>query len=834
MGASRANRLLRRFWSCGLVPALALAATAGFPGIAAARASAQSGVSPEVAASSGLHVVPAPGTPDASPESEIIFSSLKPADLRSLSVQGSQSGLHSGRLTLLPDNAGTAFLADRRFEPGERVQVAAALTSSRAGTASGDPGATELRFWFQVAVPASTPVPVPGTGISSADATVASSANEPRGSFSFHTLPGFRPPVFSISTDDDPASGDIFLTPNHTFQRGPMILDGHGRLVWFQPTRGGAAYNLEVQRYHGQPVLTWWQGAVDLIADQHYRVIATVRAQDGYVADVHEFQVTPQGTALIDVYSPVHENLTRYGGPANGTVMDCIIQELDIKTGRLLWEWHALAHIPPNESYTGPSSRATWDPYHLNTIQQLPSGNLLISTRNTWGVYWIKPSTSKIVWSLGGKHSSFKLGPGARFEWQHDSHLLGNTVTVFDDADAPQEEAQSSGKQLKLNTQTMTATLVHRYTHTPPELAGAAGSVQTLPDHNVFIGWGTDSSFSEYNPQGRQVLDGNFAIGVYSYRAYRFPWVGQPLTAPATADVTSPSGSVTVFASWNGATQVAAWRVRAGPTITGKHWYARVPWTGLETAITLRSEPRYFVVQALDAAGKVIGTSPNRPVTAHVAIFTSNAFVSSPQGYGSVPVGCFTGHDCRFTLTVTSGRSVLARATSRPVPPASGRLIYFTLSAAGRRKLDHAPSNGLPVRVSIRDSSGAKASVKMTLVPFSTTGRISPQPFSQARSLQIARTDAFVAGRGVEVLAACYATPPCRIQGEISVGGKVIASTPQVQPLGTNELGYVPLQLNQTGQSMVAADSGNQLPAQLKLRNGATTARGQVDLIRYQ
>jgi hypothetical protein len=388
-----------------------------------------------------------------------------------------------------------------------------------------------------------------------------------------------------------------------------MILNEQGRLVWFDPTGGGPAYNLEVQRYQNSPVLTWWQGSDDLIADQHYHIIATVRAQDGYLADVHEFQVTPQGTALINAYSPVHTDLSKYGGPKDGTVLDCVIQEIDIRTGQLLWEWHGLGHIPLSASYIKPPPHGPWDAFHLNAIQQLPDGNLLISARNTWGVYWINHSTGDITWTLGGKYSSFKMGPGAGFEWQHDPHLTGNSLTVFDDADHPKEESQSSAKQLDLDTQTMTASLAHRYVHSPPLLAAVAGSVQTLPNGNTFVGWGNASAFSEYDQSGKQIFDGNFAIGVYSYRAYRFPWTGQPLTPPNLSEVAGPGGKVTLYASWNGATGVTGWRVIGAKDPRTLKYVDQAAKTGFQTAITLANSPPYLAVQALDADHHVLATS---------------------------------------------------------------------------------------------------------------------------------------------------------------------------------------------------------------------------------
>jgi hypothetical protein len=562
----------------------------------------------------GLHVIPFPGTPDASPLSEVIFSSLRPSDIRSVAVTGSSSGLHPGRVTTLPDGAGAAFVPSQPFTPGERVSVVAALQSKAAGRASGDPGSSLLRFSFTVGVA------VPWNG-ASADVSRTSRRAAGNGSTqSFHSRPGLHPPILTTTSDPDTSSGDILLTPvafhPSSMQAGPMILDAQGRVLWFRPVHGYAT-NLEVQRYHGDPALTWWQRGrtvegQDMIVGRSYRTIAVVRAGYGYVADIHEFQLTPRGTALVDAYVPVKANLSSVGGPSNGPLLDCVIQEVDVKTGRVLWEWHALGHVPLSGSHLGPpKSSIPYDFFHLNSIQRLPGGNLLVSSRVTWSVYDIDRRTGKVIWTLGGRYSNFKMGAGANFEWQHDARLSSsNLLTVFDDASDgnSQEESQSSAKSIQLNMSTMTASLVRQFVHSPPLSSGAEGSTQVLPNGDVFVGWGNQPQFSEYAPGGKQIFNGSFPLGIRSYRAFRSPWSGQPLNRPALATSRSSSG-VKLYASWNGATRVSAWRVLAGAKRGHLAATDQARKTGFETVLTLASRPRFVAVEALSAQGKVLGTS---------------------------------------------------------------------------------------------------------------------------------------------------------------------------------------------------------------------------------
>lgn len=402
-----------------------------------------------------------------------------------------------------------------------------------------------------------------------------------------------------------------------------MILDSQGQLVWFHPLRKGSqtyyAANLAVQRYRGHDVLTWWQGeqlgtATDVIMDSSYRPIAVVHAGEGYQPDLHEFQITPQGTALIDILALTSGNLTSVGGPAKGGVLDDIIQEVDIRTGQVLWEWHSVGHIPLSASYETYSPGEYWYDYlHLNSIQQLPNGNLLISGRNTWAVYEISRRTGDVIWTLGGKYSSFRMGSGTAFEWQHDARLRpGRILSVFDDAadGTSQEEGQSSAKLLRIDPPRRTVSLVRRFRHFPPLLTTAAGNAQTLPNGDLFVGWGEQPVFSEYSPSGRQIFSGNLPLGVGSYRAFRFPWVGQPVSRPSLAVSAGHAGHMTVYASWNGATQVVAWRVLGGSSPRAlKPLGITAARSGFETSIEVRSGPRYFAVQALARDRKVLSTS---------------------------------------------------------------------------------------------------------------------------------------------------------------------------------------------------------------------------------
>lgn len=798
------------------------------------------------AASNPLDVNPYPGTPDASPQSQIVFSALKASDLASVGVFGSRSGLHAGHVITLPDSAGVAFVPDRPFTPGERVQVSASLTSPAAGTASGAPGATHLAWWFTVAVPVMLPSAAPPASSGSVqtfNSPRATTAGDGSRVQSFHSQANFHPPVVSFSSNPDGGSGDIFLSPNNSPQVGAMIVDGRGHLVWFRRAEHSASFDLEVQHYQGHPVLTWWHGNVynghgvngqDMIMGQSYQTMHIVTAGHGYTSDLHEFKITPQGTALIDAFVPVRMNLSSYHGPKNGTVYDGVIQEIDIRTNHVLWEWHSLGHIPLSASYAHPTTSQPWDYLHLNSIDVQPNQNLLISGRNTWAAYLIGKRKGTVIWSLGGKNSTFKMGTGTNFEWQHDARMIGQVLSVFDDAGLPQEESQSSAKQIVINRTALTATLQRTYTHAPQLLAGSQGNAQTLPNGNIFVGWGSEPDFSEYNSSGQQIFNGSFPLGVTSYRAYRFAWNGQPKTPPAMANSPGRVGDVTVWSSWNGATTVGGWRVLGGPKSNSLHVLdANTNSQGFETRVVLHSEPRYFAVQALGSKGKVIATSAPHLDKDHLAIFNPNTYVRMSNGFAGIPVGCFTGSDCSISLRVRLRGAIVGQSSPVHVTGGTGAMLYVQLSSAARSALSQSSSHHILIEVTAHGASGISATTYLTAYPYSTSGSGPKANVSQSSSVRVANTTSFVSSSGAgAILAGCYAEVPCGLRATLSVGNTVIA-TSSSQHLGVSELGDIYYQLNSAGQSMLSSASGNQLAAKLKLSDGSASATGQIILVRH-
>ncbi|HEY3765622.1 MAG TPA: arylsulfotransferase family protein, partial [Gaiellales bacterium] len=423
--------------------------------------------------------------------------------------------------------------------------------------------------------------------------------------------------------------GYIFVAPKITApgttgQQGPEIVDNEGRPVWFSPvTAPDQATDFRVQTYRGRPVLTWNVGAstgggghsagYDVIANDHYKVIATVHAGNGYQADQHEFQLTKQGTALITIYNIVPYDLSSVGGPANGEAYDGIVEEIDVRTGKVLFEWHSLDHVPLSDSYAPvPTSPTTpYDYFHINAVKVASDGNLLIDSRHTWTVYKVNRHTGAIIWRLGGKQSSFKLGPGVPFAWQHDPEDVGHdTLRIFDnESNGTPVLPYSRVIWVHLNTHDWTATLVKQDVHPDHLSAGSQGDAQGLPNGDTFVGWGATGRFSEFDPAGNLLYDASVPTGYDTYRAYRFPWVGEPDTRPTAGGTDNGDGTETIDAVWNGATQVRTWEVLGGSDPHHLHPIGSAPWKGLDTPITLTTGASLVEVVALDAHGHRIGAS---------------------------------------------------------------------------------------------------------------------------------------------------------------------------------------------------------------------------------
>jgi hypothetical protein len=362
--------------------------------------------------------------------------------------------------------------------------------------------------------------------------------------------PSSPPPVTILTSSPFVGQGeDFFITPTGdtgTYANGPEILAPNGSVVWFHPIPANeTASDFRVQSYLGQPVLTWWQGTglgglssgSDYIYNTRFQQIATVNAGNGLSADGHEFLITPQNTALILSYTTATANLSSIGGPSDQTVINGVVQEIDIATGQVLFQWNSEDHVPFSQSEQPlPASPSTpWDWFHINAVKLDTDGNLLIDARDTWTTYKVDRHNGNIIWQLGGKDSSFKLqaapgqtldSAGEIFAWQHDPQALGGGVYTFFDNESSGTPLlpYSRAVTVLLNELDHTATLIKSDEQPEGLSAASQGNAQTTDRGNLVVGWGALPYFSEFSPFGQLLFNAQFPTGVNTYRAYLQPW----------------------------------------------------------------------------------------------------------------------------------------------------------------------------------------------------------------------------------------------------------------------------------------------------------------------
>lgn len=563
----------------------------------------------------GVTVSPTPGSGTASPDTQISFLGVPASAISEVSVQGSQTGSHAGTLRSFSQGDGASFVPSKSFADGETVTVHATVSGHK----------DELSFHVD------TPYP---TGKASLFSNPTASPSEYQ---TFRTQPGMQAPILTVTTPDkDPAAGDVFTSNGPgPGKYGTLIYNPQGQLVYFHQVSGSLTdEDVNVQSYEGSEDLTFWEGKVlsygygdgeDVIMNPSYQVVAKVHAGNGLQADLHDFQLAPHDVAYVTAFNPIRCDLSSVEkGPKNGVILDAAIQEVDMKTGLVRWEWHALDHVAATESQV--TTDTPWDWFHINSIDPQSDGDVFISARNTWAGYQIQESSGKILWRLGGLKSSFKMGPGTKTAWQHDGRILPDgEVSFFDDGANPAEHSQSRAVRIALNFATHEARLTSQITHSPPLLSASQGNVQNLSDGNVVIGFGGEPQISEYSSSGALLFDAHLPYPMIFYRAYRHPWKGRPATPPAVAATLNNTGEETiVHASWNGATEVTSWRILAGTSPTSLQSRQTIPSTGFETTGIVPKKYAYAEVQALSSAGHVLGTSAAVKVASYSASFTSS------------------------------------------------------------------------------------------------------------------------------------------------------------------------------------------------------------------
>ncbi|KAI2471517.1 ASST-domain-containing protein [Annulohypoxylon bovei var. microspora] len=468
-----------------------------------------------------------------------------------------------------------------------------------------------------------------------------------------------EPPSLNITKYGPTSPGYLFFDQNGDYAHNYslFIMSDDNELVWQSSIGDYAAFR--TQTFEGKPVLTffngislsepygWGYGIIQILDDSYTSIynVSLTAEEENFVTipeldptelvsylDMHESKITAQDTILVTVYNVTKYDLSSVGGPEDGWVADCLFYELDIKTNEILFKWSALSHVDqipisdvlqfyPLADY-GKNQSLPYGYFHMNSIDKFEDGSYLISSRYYCSFFKIAKDGT-VEWTMQGQSGGdFELGDGLSFSYQHDARIhseVGDTVqiSIFDNAnsDVISGVTQTKGIFMTLNTETKKATLDQAYTDPQnPVYANSQGNVQKLDDGHVVMGYGSTPKIREYSQDGSVAMTAQFGPGdgyIFSYRAFRLPWVGQPKTAPAAfACLDDASNKTMVYMSWLGATEHKAWKVFAGASNSSLALAAQVEKTGFETVASLPGQVSLIRVEAQGPGITASGVSP--------------------------------------------------------------------------------------------------------------------------------------------------------------------------------------------------------------------------------
>ncbi|CAH0044785.1 unnamed protein product [Clonostachys solani] len=457
----------------------------------------------------------------------------------------------------------------------------------------------------------------------------------------FKSRPDLQPPVLEITKTGATAEGYLFFTQTgstaHNYST--LIMTDDGELVY--SSQIGAYTNFKPQPYKGEEVLTYFHGitygepwgmgyGIVQVRDKNYESITNVTVEEGITVlgfvepddgwlsyiDMHESQLTSDGTMLVTAYNNTRTDLSSVGGLEDGYVLDGVFYEIDVESNEVIFEWRATDHEDeilyrdalkyyPLEDL-GQNSSYPWGPFHINSVEKFKDGSYLVSSRFYCSIFKIGTDGS-VQWQLDGQSGGdFELANGLAFAYQHDARIHSEEdgtylISLLDNAWSSVDNehnglTNTTGMYLSVNENTKVATLVQKFVD--PEdgvIARSQANMQVLPNKNVFLGYGFSPKMKEFDSDGNVVMRVKFGepYEVQMYRAFRFPWVGTP-SAPPDVFACHSDNQTQVYMSWNGATEHQAWSVLAGDSPENLQSAGEARRTGFETMIAVPGQ-RPFV-----------------------------------------------------------------------------------------------------------------------------------------------------------------------------------------------------------------------------------------------
>ncbi len=455
-----------------------------------------------------------------SPSNNIILGfdgDIRSTDLNSLiKVTGTLSGNHTGDIILTSDKNKFIFKPHNSFLYNERVDV------TLRGLKTSTPSSNNMAFSFYTQ---ETEVAFDHHEFNREEfgKTSAYQSDDSRSDLGF--------PLITVTASNNPAPGYLFMT-NFPYEKIPytpflFILNNDGT-VYYSKDVTPTDYVFDFQK---QPngTLTYYDNHATkhkyYAMNNQYKIIDSFYCGNGYMTDLHELRVLPNGHALLMSYDPqiVNMSLIVPGGQPNATVIGLIIQEID-QNKNVVFQWRSWDHVAITDANHVDLTSSRVDYIHGNAIEMDTDGNIMISSRHFSEITKINRSTGSIMWRMGGTQNQFTfINDPIQFSYQHSIRRIPNGNVILYDNGNYHSPPHSRAVEYTLNELTKTATLVWSYRNTPDIFGFAMGSVQRLSNGNTLISWGaTNPTMTEVKPTGVKALELTLPTDIYSYRTFKY------------------------------------------------------------------------------------------------------------------------------------------------------------------------------------------------------------------------------------------------------------------------------------------------------------------------
>lgn len=354
-------------------------------------------------------------------------------------------------------------------------------------------------------------------------------------------------PLYDVSIFKNPSPGYTYITPVDLFEIDPVnhyisILDNYGTPVYYK-TFEPHVLDLNVQETGNMSnFVSGESGGVGImygfsvIYDDFMAIIDTFQMGNGYEAEIHDFRLFNDGNYLMFTYDPQIIDMSEIvdGGDPEATVMGCVVQELDADNN-VLFEWSSWDDIAITDATPDIDLTAIFIDYcHANAIEKDNDGNLLVSFRNTDEIVKLDRNSGEIIWRLNAINEDLNdfnfLNDDVRFSHQHDIRRQDNgNITMFDNGNL-HTPPHSRVIEWEVDEVAMTAELIWNYPVEPdPSIfAFATGGAHRQPNGYTMAGWGVAFAPKpiaiEFSPDFERSWELWGPDSITTYRAHKFEY----------------------------------------------------------------------------------------------------------------------------------------------------------------------------------------------------------------------------------------------------------------------------------------------------------------------